>query len=235
MTNSRPSRLLAASPPLLTAVLIVKLWIVGTLRFYVNDRTVWIVLLGAVLFAAVGLAALRSAWIGTREAPPLSWRTAAFLLPVLAGLVVPARPLSAATGQSSSLGALQLASHVSAAGSGDQFGSWVNDLAGHSDPSWWTGQHVTLVGFVSNQVGLPGRSFIIGRYLVTCCVVDATMFGFPVHMDTGPQPGQGAWVQVSGIFGRRFWTDPAGQQYPIVEHAHMTRVTIPSSPYLSPS
>jgi uncharacterized repeat protein (TIGR03943 family) len=194
---------------------------------------VWIVLLGGLLFAAVGLVAVLRAWRSPHE-PGLSWRTLVFLAPVIVGLIVPARALSATSGQASSLGALQLASHVSSGTSGDAFGTWVSDLSSHPDPNWWAGQHVTLVGFATRQVGLPAHSFIIGRYLVTCCVVDATLLGFPVQLARGPLPPQGAWIQVSGVFGRRYWTDPSGAQYPVIEHAHLAPVSVPSSPYLSP-
>jgi uncharacterized repeat protein (TIGR03943 family) len=227
------NRLLAASPPLLFALLVAKLWLTGTLRYFVNDRTAWIVLLGGCLFAVVGLVAVYRAWRSPYE-PGSSWRTLVFLLPVLIGLLVPARPLSVTSGQASSLGALQLASHVSSGDPGDTFGMWVGALNDHPDPSWWTGQHVTLVGFVARQAGLPHRSFIIGRYLVTCCVVDASLLGFPVQLDRGPIPAEGAWVQVNGTFGSHYWTDPSGTHYPVVEHARIVPVSIPSSPYLSP-
>lgn len=223
---------LAASPSLLMALLIAKLWLTGTLQYYVNSRTVWTVLLGGVFFAAIGILSVGRAWRGHGGVP--TWRTALFLLPVLLGLLLPARPLSAASGQASSLGAMQLASHVSSGAPGDRFGYWVNELTAHPDPSWWAGQHVVLVGFVANEAGLQSRSFIIGRYVVTCCVVDAMLLGFPVHIAHGPIPAAGAWVQVSGVFGSRYWTDPTGSHYPIIKAARISRVTIPSSPYLSP-
>jgi putative membrane protein len=151
-----------------------------------------------------------------------------------AGLLVPARPLSANSGQASSLGSFQLASHVSSGG-GDLFGYWMNALSDHPNAAWWTGQRVTLVGFVAHQVGLPAHSFIVGRYLVSCCVVDASLLGFPVRLDPSAKPpSEGAWVQVSGRFGKEYWTDPSGQHYPLIGQARISRVSIPSSPYLSP-
>lgn len=234
MTRSLPVRLLVSSAPLMLALLIFKLWLGGTLGYYVNDRTLWIVLAGGVLFLVVGLVSVRDAWRERAHAHPASWRAAVFLVPVLLGIALPAHPLSASSGQSSSLGALQLTSHVSSGGGGDSFGYWVSQLSAHPDASWWTGQHVTLVGFVSRQTGMPPRSFIVGRYLVTCCVVDATLLGFPVQIDRGTLPPQGAWIQVSGVFGRQTWTDPNGQQYPLIQHVRLEPVSIPSSPYLSP-
>lgn len=230
---TRLQRILAASPALLLALLVAKLWLTGTLRYYVNDRTVWIVLLGGILFAAVGAVCIREA-LRSDGALRLSFKTVAFLLPVLLGLFVPPRPLSATTGQASSLGTLQLTSHVSGGGSGDTFASWIGDLSSHPDADWWAGQHATLVGFVSKQAGLPSRSFIVARFLVSCCVVDATLLGFPVQLDRGSLPADGAWVQVSGVFGRRYWIDPSGQHYPLLQRAYVSPVSIPSSPYLSP-
>lgn len=230
--QARLSQVLAASPSLLIAILVAKLWLTGTLQYYVNSRTVWTVLAGGSLFGLVGAVALSQAVRGQGQRP--SWKTLVFLVPALVGLLLPAHPLSAATGQASSLGALQLASHVSSGSPGDTFGSWVNDLAAHPDPSWWAGQHATLVGFVANQTGLPSHSVIVGRYVVTCCVVDATLVGFPVQVAHQQLPPDGAWVQVSGTFGREYWTDPSGSHYPVIEHARIAPVTVPSSPYLSP-
>ncbi|HEX6508331.1 MAG TPA: TIGR03943 family protein [Chloroflexota bacterium] len=236
MTATRFRALIAACPPLLVAVFIGKLWVTGTLGYYVNNRTIWIVIIGGLLFTCVGAVTL---WRSTQDAEHdglrLSWRTLVFLVPVAIGIALPARPLSASSGQSSSLGALQLASHVSSGSPGDTFGYWVSELGGHPDAAWWAGKKVSLVGFVSQGSGLPSRSFILGRYLVTCCVVDATLFGFPVQLlDSQRVPAQGAWIQVSGTFGRRYWTDPSGEQYPLIEHARIVPARIPSSPYLSP-
>jgi uncharacterized repeat protein (TIGR03943 family) len=223
-------RLIAISPPILFAALVAKLWLSGTLGYYVNGRTVWIVLVGAFLSALVGLAAILR-----RGEMTLSWRTGVFLVPLVAGLAIPARPLSAGSGQSSSLGALQLASHVSGGSGGDQFAAWLSDLASHPSPSWWTGKSATLIGFATRQSGLPSRSVIIGRYLVTCCVVDATLLGFPVQIARGqPIPPDGAWVQATGVFGHTYWTDPSGQQYPLLQQVRLAPVSVPSSPYLSP-
>jgi uncharacterized membrane protein YcgQ (UPF0703/DUF1980 family) len=237
MTVSRFLRLVAACPVLLVALLIVKLWFTGTLGYYVNDRTIWIVVIGAVLFAAVGGVALWKAWHArdNEREHALSSSTIVFLVAVVAGIALPARPLSASSAQSSSLGSLSLASHVSSGGGGDLFGYWVSALAGHPAASWWAGKRVSLVGFVSRGSGLPGHSFILGRFLVTCCVVDATMFGFPVQLPRSqPLPAQGAWIQVNGVFGQSYWSDPSGEQYPIVQHAHVGPARVPSSPYLSP-
>src|SRR5205085_1793635 len=57
----RLSRIVAASPPMLVSLLILKLWLSGTLGYYVNNRTVWVVLVGAALFALVGAVTLRTA------------------------------------------------------------------------------------------------------------------------------------------------------------------------------
>jgi putative membrane protein len=224
---------LSASPALLMAGLIAKLWLGGTLGYFVNSRTLWIVLAGGALFAVVGIASVWRAVHGDHD-HRLSPRTLAFLGPVVFGLVAPAHPLSATSGQASSLGSLQLASHVSSGSPGDDFGTWIADLGAHPDPSWWVGQKITLVGFTAGQNGLPRDSFLVGRYLVTCCVVDAQLMGFPVRIDRGRVPTQGSWVQVSGVFGRDFWTDPTGAHYPVIEHAKLAPVSIPSSPYLSP-
>src|SRR5437588_9767941 len=107
MLRSRAQAVIAASPPVLFAVLVIKLWLTGTLGYYVNDRTVWIVLIGGILFAVVGIVAVLRTWREGDHGQPFSWRTAVFLIPVLIGLAVPASPLSASSGQSSALGALQ--------------------------------------------------------------------------------------------------------------------------------
>lgn len=49
--------------------------------YYVNDRTVWIVLAAAVLFAMVGEVSMQGAWRRDGE-PESSWRSVIFLVPL---------------------------------------------------------------------------------------------------------------------------------------------------------
>jgi len=230
---TRLTALITAAPPALVAVFIAKLWFTGTLDYYINSQTAWVVLLGGLLFALVGAVALWRAWHSHGHGSRLTWRTFVFLIPVLVGIFVPAQPLSANSSQSSSLGGLQLTSHVSSGGGGDMFGYWLGAIASHPSSAWWNGRKVTLVGFATSEPGLPGHSIIVGRYLITCCVLDATMLGFPAQIK-GAMPKQGTWVQISGRFGKDYWTDQSGQQYPLIKNATVAPVSIPSSPYLSP-
>jgi uncharacterized repeat protein (TIGR03943 family) len=223
-------RLLAALPPLLFGFLVAKLWLTGTLGYYVNSRTVPIVLVGGALFALVGLVGV----LRRQSEVRLSWRTAAFVFPMVLGLALPARPLSAGTGQAATLGSLQLASHVSGGGGGDTFPTWISALSSHPDSQWWAGQRVSLIGFAMHQDGLPPHGVIVGRFLVTCCVVDATLLGFPVIINGRSLPADGTWVEVVGKFGNAFWTDPSGSRLPIIENARIVPASTPAAPYLSP-
>jgi uncharacterized repeat protein (TIGR03943 family) len=89
------------------------------------------------------------------------------------------------------------------------------------------GETVRFVGFVSIRDDTPAGEFLLTRYVVTCCVADATIA--QVHV-VDVVPGTFAdedWVEVTGtIF-------PLGREV-FVDATDVTQIERPERPYLTP-
>jgi putative membrane protein len=89
------------------------------------------------------------------------------------------------------------------------------------------GEIVNFVGFVSIRDDTPADEFLLARYVVTCCVADATIAEVRVVNVTPGQFENEDWVQVTGtIF-------PIGREV-IVDASDIAAVERPDHPYLTP-
>jgi uncharacterized repeat protein (TIGR03943 family) len=89
------------------------------------------------------------------------------------------------------------------------------------------GDNVSFVGFVSIRDDTPADEFLLARYVVTCCVADATIAEVRVVNVTPGQFANEDWVQVTGtIF-------PIGREV-IVDASDIAAVERPDRPYLTP-
>ena len=89
------------------------------------------------------------------------------------------------------------------------------------------GEEIDLQGFVTTEPGLPEGEVVLTRYIVTCCVADATVAR--VHV-VGVPPGQ---------FHTDDWLEITGRVYPVgrdvlVAAESWVPIPVPSQPYLTP-
>lgn len=229
----------------------------GTVLFYVNRRLAWLTLLAAVGLIAVGASYLyQSARSGaspihshgavkaTDDHPRqrLSAWFSLFLvaLPVALGLIVPPQPLGAVA-----LGKRQVGpgSLVSAASPGSDAAlvtrdeqertvlDWAQAFGQNPDPAAFTGQEAHVVGFVYRDERFEADSFMVGRFVVTCCVADATAVGLVVRWPEAAALAQDQWVEVGGQMAAGEW---AGEQMPVLVARTVTPVEPLDQPYLYP-
>jgi putative membrane protein len=89
------------------------------------------------------------------------------------------------------------------------------------------GSDVDFVGFVTRYPDTPADELLLTRYVITCCVADATITQVRV---VNVAPGQ---------FEPNQWIEVKGQIYPIgreviVNASSVTGVPRPAKPYLTP-
>lgn len=211
------------------------LLVTGRTDLYLSTRTAWIVPLGAVVLglAAIGLAA------AARTVDPSPLRRSrivlagALLLPVVLVLASPPATLgsfSAGRKASSSGGGLQTywgtfdrsseitLLFVTAA----QFWPGGTELLAER-----AGSEVDFVGFVDRDADTPADEFLLTRFVVSCCVADATVT--QVRVVNVP----------AGAFAVDDWVEVRGQIYPVGTEIIVTAdaiepVPAPDRPYLTP-
>jgi putative membrane protein len=205
----------------------------GRTSLYLSTRTRWLVPLGGVILTAAALGRL---WSCRVEAPePLSrregWMLGGIALPVVILLASPPVTLGAYSASrrssfsSSAIGAT--ARSVTGpldfvdVGAAQSFDAAMKQLAGRA------GEEIDLQGFVTTDPGMEPDEFVLTRYIVTCCVADATVAR--VHV-VGVPPGQ---------FHADDWLEVTGRVYPVgrdvlVAAESVVPIPVPSQPYLTP-
>lgn len=232
-TRWSPVRLAAAGVLGLWAALFWFLLVTGRSSLYLSSRTRWLVPLGAGILTAAFLGRLLSARTANPGAPSRAetWTLGAIALPAVLLLALP--PIT--------LGTYSVDRRSSFAGSG--IGATARAVTGDLDfvdvgaaqsfdPALAqltarAGETITLEGIVTEDAGLPADEMTLARYIVTCCVADATVARVRV---VGVSPGAFApddWVRVQG----RVY--PVGREV-LVAAESVEGIPVPDRPYLTP-
>ena len=197
---------------------------------YLSTRTAWLVPLGAALTTAAAAGRLVSARVrapeslGTREA----WMLGLIALPVVVLLTLPPATLGSY--------AVDRRSSSSGIGSSARIVSGPIDLVdvaaaravvdAEAALRARAGEQVTIEGFVTEEPGEADR-FQLTRFVITCCVADATI-SYVTVVDAPP-----------GGFETDDWVRVTGPIYPLagdilVQAESIERIDPPEEPYLTP-
>lgn len=108
---------------------------------------------------------------------------------------------------------------------------WASLLRQTEDLGFYAGKPVDVVGFVVADPAAPNDVFLVSRFMVTCCAVDAQPTGVPVY-SPGWQERLAVddWVRVTGEFTAN--PSPASEQSIAIDPASLEVVEQPSEPYL---
>lgn len=101
-------------------------------------------------------------------------------------------------------------------------GEWATVFATATDPASFDGDAVTLTGFVST--GDAGASFLLSRFVITHCVIDAQLAAVPITW-VGTAAPEGEWATVTGTVR----SDSDGRLHIVAESVEA--VPEPEDPY----
>ena len=237
--------------------LLSKLWD-GSILLYINQRFVWL-----VVFAAIGLVILSQVILQNRvpardvesethdhaghdhkhedhdHATVSGWNLWWLALPVLLGLLVPARPLG--TSALATRG-ITTSAPLNARGSSTSISlelpsaertvlDWNRTINYASDPFQYNGEPVDVTGFVYHDPRLQEGEFLVGRFTLTCCVADAFAIGMVVLWPAGTDLPDNSWVRVQRTFEV---TEEDGQRTPTIQAQTVEQIPEPPQPYLYP-
>jgi uncharacterized repeat protein (TIGR03943 family) len=219
----------------------------GALAFYINQRFAWLALVGVLILAALALTmahrlmeqragmAQGNAGHGHR----LSWPVVILVsIPILMGLLVPARPLGASAIASRGIGL----SAPSAAGGNPVVAQrvatgpknildWLREFSRQADPAAFAGRPIDVTGFVYREPRNADDQFWVSRFAVSCCVADATAIGLLVQSDQASNLTNDSWVRVTGRLGVGEF---AGERLPVILPDMIEPTEQPEHPYLYP-
>lgn len=205
----------------------------GRDAFYLSTRTEWVVPVAAVLLTLATLGRLASARAAQTE--PLRSRE----LGVMIGMVVPVLLITILP--PATLGSFSAGKRSAVAGAG--FSASTGDIAtgdltlvdvataqttpeGERALARRAGEQVDFIGFVTRYADTPADEFLLTRYVVSCCVADATVAQVRVVNVTPGGFEVNEWVEVTGTIY------PIGREV-IVNASTIQGVSRPERPYLS--
>ncbi len=76
---------------------------------------------------------------------------------------------------------------------------WVRTINAYPEPDAYQGQPAKVMGFVLHLPELPENYFLLSRFIVTCCAVDAYPIGIPVQLKgTSSIYPSDIWLEITG-------------------------------------
>lgn len=225
----------------------------GQLIIYIHQRYTWLVLPSAVCLLTLAYILFNrrplhrpeeSGLLIEKQAPANAhWRLLLMLIPLVMGVVVPISPLDAEAAASRQVRQSltfssdpNLMEKVLALDPGTRsILEWLWAFDAAEDKTQLEGQPVNLEGFVIIDESLPEGQFLISRFVISCCVADATAIGLAVEpadadaLITDTLTDTGGWVRVSGSMQV---TRIQGEPSLLVKASEILPIERPEQPYL---
>ena len=202
--------------------------------FYLSSRTEWIVPVAAILLMGAAVGRLASARVAVPE--PISsrelWSLGLMVVPVVLVLAAPPSTLGTfSAGKRAGFAGTGFATTAGDIGSGEltlvDVAAAQSSEEGERALAARAGETARFVGFVARRDETPADEFLLTRYVVSCCVADATVAQVRVVNVTPGAFEDDAWVEVTGTIY------PLGREV-IVDASEIVEVERPDRPYLSP-
>jgi putative membrane protein len=220
--------------------------VTNQLSWYINPRFATLTLLG-ILFLGVLVYRLVLEMKGTfapeheeydHTAPPLNLLI--MLIPLLVGILIPARPLGSAT--VATKGPIASAPVISSKVDNQELVvpaekrniiGWVTLFATVENIDPYMGEEASVIGFVSFDERLPQGQFFVSRIVLSCCAADGYAFSMIVDSPDAVSLQPDTWVRVMGPVGKGYFADDP-QAVPLIRAKLVEIVPQPDDPYLFP-
>lgn len=222
----------------------------GQLTWYINVRFIPLTIFGMVflfILAQTVFGEIRRSRKHDEEHPdhhheldhaPSSAGLWFMLIPLLIGVLIPARPLdsSAFTSKGFSTSAPLVSSDSSASifeteSQERNILDWLKLFNFQDDITQFIGEEASVVGFVYFDEALNSDQFYVSRFVVSCCAADGFAIAMPVRWDGSSELEQDAWVVVKGKIESTMLND---QRVPMIVAESVEPADVPAQPYLFP-
>lgn len=222
----------------------------GQLTYYINLRFIPLTVFG-IIFLAVLTQTMFTEIKRSRQGPqdteheehdhdhaPASANLWFMLVPLLIGVLIPARPLDSSA--FATKGFNTNSPLVSADSSAQLFETdseernvldWIKLFNFETDLSPFIGQKASVIGFVYFDESLNKNQFFVSRFIVSCCAADGFAIAIVGEWPQASTLEQDSWVLVKGTVQSITLHDRA---VPMIQAESVQEVPIPEQPYLFP-
>lgn len=225
-----------------------------SILFYINQRFITLTVAASIGFILVAVSYYRRSLVqnpihehdhehehhheaGDPDHSNLSWLGWLIVaIPVVFGLLVRPQPLGASAVSNREVNVSALTSVTAPESDGRinlQVGEktivdWLVDFQ-HQEPDAFVGEEAHIVGFVYRDERFAADSFMVGRFILSCCVADASPVGLIVHWPEAQEFAADQWVEVRGHFEVGNFD---GLELPVLVADEIIPVDAPANPYL---
>jgi uncharacterized repeat protein (TIGR03943 family) len=218
LPTHRPQGLFLAALDILALLawgfLLFRYWLTGLLKLLIHPNYFSLILVSSLLLLALG--GIKIGQLFQKSAPgdtiqhitllPKAWGSGLLLISALAGFLISPSILTSQMalqrGVSETLPVTRsLAQNFRATVKPEERSliEWVRTLDAYPEPDAYTGQKVKVTGFVINLPQLNDNYLLLGRFIITCCAVDAYPVGLPVKLEASRSayPAD-SWLEITG-------------------------------------
>ena len=113
---------------------------------------------------------------------------------------------------------------------------WVRTLNAYPEPDAYQGQPAKVTGFVLHLPELPENYFLISRFIVTCCAVDAYPIGIPVKLEVNRNTyPPDTWLEITGTMETANLPskDYQNQRKLVLVPSEIKEIPTPKDPYIT--
>lgn len=156
------------------------------------------------------------------------------VLPLALGFTLPVKPLSVLTAQQRAIDLNGIRSGESTASlflkntKTYTLGDWIKVINNNPDLNRFVDKEVKVSGFVFSPEN-SDHEFLVSRFLITCCAVDARPLGLWVEADWQGNFRENQWVEVEGIFSL---VEKNGQNTLRISPKNINLISEPANPYV---
>jgi uncharacterized repeat protein (TIGR03943 family) len=221
------------------------LFVSGNINYYIHPRyEVFTAVLSFVALIFSGLSLAKLALDLSKNKIKLSINkkslafTAIIFIPIIFGYTLQAQPLSSVTAQQRSADFNSLNLDIDTVEQSPftldtttyDLGEWIVALNNEPDLFKFQESKVDLDGFVFYSQNFSEDYFLLSRFSITCCAVDARPVGLPVDIsDLEEAPEEDTWLRVTGEIDVR---EIDQEKQLVIVPDSIEEVDVPSDPYI---
>lgn len=234
-------------------VLLLQYWLTGKIKLLLHPNYIWLAYSAG--FALLGLAAfkimqgLRVVVQRRKSRPqiapqhlslfPPGWSSALLLAVAIFGLQFTPQPFASQValdrGVSETLTLTRSQPQAFRAATKPENRSlidWIRTLNVYPEPDAYTGQKVSVEGFVIHLPKVPDTHIGIARFVITCCAADAYPVGLPVKLPSGNRSAYPVdqWFRIEGEMSTETLAD---KRQLVINAKSLTEIPAPANPYES--
>lgn len=159
------------------------------------------------------------------------------LIVAILGFIIPSTSLTSitATQRSGDFNSVTLDDRLStisrfADSANYDIGDWIASINYNPDINSYIGKDVDVVGFVFQNQNSTDNLFVVARFVVTCCAVDARPVGLNVRMENWSEKfSSDEWVNVKGKFAEE---EVGGNNVLVIVADEVSKTIEPERPYI---